>query len=106
MMADIMIDNWCTIHLEMRKAGASDEQIAIALGAYQAICWRWARTSSVARAFEEMVKKEAPMVYTRCLRPVNLLADITRYELESWPEEWNEEPDEGEVEEPDEGEVE
>ena len=98
MMMDIMIDNWGAIHLEMRKAGASEEQIAVALDAYQTICWRWVRTNSVAKAFEEKVQNEAPTVYTLCARPAGLMDDIMRYELESWPDEWDEYPVEREVE--------
>lgn len=98
LMADVMLDNWAVIEQALRKAGASQDQIADALDAYQAICWRWVRTNSVARAFEEKVQNEAPTVYTRCARPAGLMDDIMRYELESWPDEWDEYPVEREAE--------
>ena len=98
LMADIMLDNWDAIEQALRKAGASQDQIADALGAYKAICWRWVETNSAAKAFEDKVREEAPALYARCMRPAELVDDIMRYELESWPDEWDEYPVEGEVE--------
>ena len=98
LMADVMLDNWAVIEQALRKAGASQDQIADALGAYKAICWRWVRTNSVAKAFEEKVQKEAPALYARCVRPAELVDAILRYQLESWPDEWDEYPVEREVE--------
>lgn len=98
LMADLMLDNWAAIEQALRKAGASQEQIADALGAYKAICWRWVETNSVAKAFEDKVREEAPALYARCMRLAELVDATMRYEMESWPDEWDEDPDEGEVE--------
>lgn len=90
MMGDIMIDNWNAIFQILQKVGASEEQIADALSAYRAICFRWLETNASARAFEDKVREETPTLYLRCMRPAGLVDSIMHYERESWPPEWQE----------------